>query len=257
MCETTSGAEVANGPDRVALITGGARGIGAATVRAFARKGVRICFTYLRDHDAAAALAAEVSNLTRVTAIRADATNEPDVICAFEAAESLGRVDAVVNNVGATWKVAGLVSWTADDIRRVLDVNLYSALLTSRVALERWHDDPAGRSIINVSSAAATTGAPYEYVPYAAAKAGVEALTIGLAKEVASVGIRVNAVAPGTTDTQIHANAGDPGRAARVAAIVPMGRIASAEEIADTIAWLASSEASYVSGAVLRVTGGA
>ncbi len=257
MSETLRGGAPPDSVHLAALVTGGSRGIGAATVRVLARAGLRTCFTYLRNHDAAAALVAEVSNLTSVTAVRADATKEDDAVCAFEVAETLGRVAVLVNNVGATWKVAGLVSWTADDIRRVLDVNLYSALIMSRVALERWHDDPAGRSIINVSSAAAKTGAPAEYVPYAAAKAGIDALTTGLAKEVARFGIRVNAVAPGTTDTEIHAAAGDPGRGARVAATVPMGRIASAEEVADTIVWLASSQASYVRGAVVRVTGGA
>jgi NAD(P)-dependent dehydrogenase (short-subunit alcohol dehydrogenase family) len=241
----------------VALITGGGRGIGAATVRAFAQEGMRTCFTYLHDDDAATALAEDVSEQTTAVAVKADATNEYDVARAFDVAESLGRVSVVVNNVGATQKVAGLVEWTAIDIRGVLDVNLYSAILMSRLAIARWQEDPAGRSIINVSSAAATTGAPGEYIPYAAAKAGIDALTIGLAKEVASRGIRVNAVAPGTTDTDIHAAAGDPGRTVRVAKNLAIGRVAAVDEIAKVITWLASTEASYVSGAVLRVTGGA
>jgi NAD(P)-dependent dehydrogenase (short-subunit alcohol dehydrogenase family) len=238
---------------RVALVTGGARGIGEATVRGLARAGWRVCFTYLQDENAASAL---VSGLRGVTAVRSDATRPADVESAFDNAESLGRVALLVNNVGATFKVASLSSWTPDDIRRVLDVNLYSTLLSCRVALDRWRDDAAGRAIVNVSSGAATSGAPGEYIPYAAAKAGVDALTIGLAKETASLGVRVNAVAPGTTDTQIHAAAGDPDRGARVAAMVPMGRIATPAEIADAIVWLSSDKASYVSGAVLRITGG-
>ncbi len=242
--------------DRVALVTGGGRGIGAATVRKFARAGIRTCFTFLNDHESAFALALERGNKAPITAIRADATVESDVLRAFEAAESLGRLEIVVHNVGATRKVAKLGDWTGSDIETVVTTNLYSAILGCRTAVARWESDPHGRSIVNVSSGASRTGAPGEYVPYAAAKAGVEALTVGLAKEVAHLGIRVNAVAPGTTDTMIHAAAGDPERGARVARTLPIGRIASADEVANTIVWLSSGDASYVSGAVLRVTGG-
>ena len=240
----------------VALVSGGGRGIGAAVVRALAESGFRVCFTYERDHESAEHLVATMSQVTSIVAVRADAAREEDVVRSFEAAEELGDLRVVVNNAGATLKVASLVGWTSTELRRALEVNLYSALLGTRTALQRWSADPQGRCIVNVSSAAALTGAPHEYVAYAAAKAGVEALTVGAAKEVAALGIRVNAVAPGTTETGIHAAAGDPGRVDRVAASLPGGRVARPEEVAAAVLWLVSSEASYVSGAVLRVTGG-
>lgn len=242
--------------DDVALVTGGSRGIGAATVRVLLARGMRVCFTYRQDKDAAVALLAACRSGT-CTAVQADATDETSTERAFDAAESLGRVTLLVNNVGTTRRVAPLGSWLAAEIRDVLDTNLYAPLLASGIAVRRWDEDSAGRSIVNVSSAAATSGAPREYVAYAAAKAGVDALTVGLAKELAPRGIRVNAVAPGTTDTGIHASAGDPGRGARVGATAPMGRIAQPREVADAIAWLSSDDASYVSGAILRVTGAA
>ncbi len=138
----------------------------------------------------------------------------------------------------------------------MVEVNLLAPLLISQMAVRRWTQDPAGRAIVNVSSVAATTGAPAEYIPYASAKAGLEALTVGLAKEVAPLGIRVNAVAPGTTATGIHAAAGDPDRPQRVASRVPMGRVAEPYEVADVVSWLLSDKASYVTGAVVRVAGG-
>ena len=234
--EGTSAAPSSDVP-AVALVTGGSRGIGAATVRTLVARGMRVCFTYRRDEDAATALLAHVSASRTCVAIRADAIDEESTERAFRAAESLGRVTLLVNNVGMTRRVAPLGSWQAAEIRDVLDVNLYAPLLASGIAARRWTHDPGGRSIVNVSSAAASSGAPREYVAYAAAKAGVDALTVGLAKELASVGIRVNAVAPGTTDTGIHAAAGDPSRGTRVAATVPMNRIAHPQEVAEAIAW--------------------
>jgi len=218
---------------------------------------MRVCFTYRRDVDAAAALLAGLRDPGSCVAVRADATDEDSTERAFEAAEALGRVEVLVNNAGATRRVAPLARWEPVELREVVELNLGAPLQTCRIAARRWADDPSGRSIVNVSSSAATSGAPHEYVAYAAAKAGVEAMTVGLAKELAPHGIRVNAVAPGTTDTGIHAAAGDSHRGERVAGTVPMGRIAGPAEVAQAIAWLSSDAASYVSGAVLRVTGAA
>lgn len=241
----------------VALVTGGSRGIGAATVRALARAGMGVCLTYRQDRESADRLCDELADVAPCVAVRVDITDGRSTEQAFDVAETLGRVALLVNSAGVTHRIGRLETWTPADLATVLDVNLLGSLLACRAAVQRWSNDPAGRCIVNVSSAAATTGAPREYVAYAAAKAGVDALTVGLAKEVAHLGIRVNAVAPGTTDTGIHAAAGDPGRAARVASVVPMGRVATPDEVASAITWLASGSASYVSGAVLRVTGAA
>jgi len=177
---------------------------------------------------------------------------------AFEVAASLGRVDAVVNNAGTTGPISDFAHTTTEDIRRVLDVNLLGPLLVNRLAVNRWIATETGpdRSIVNISSVAASLGAPGEYVPYAAAKAGVETMTIGLAKELGPAGIRVNAVSPGTTLTGIHALAGEPDRPARVAAGIPLGRPARPAEISAAVRWLLSREASYVTGAVVKATGG-
>lgn len=243
--------------DRVALITGGTRGIGAATASILAGRGYRVCLTYLADRDSASRLVARLQADTEAVAVQADAAREDDAVRSFEVAESLGRVEVLVNNAGQTWRIGPLRTWSGSDLARVVDGNLMSSLVMCRVAAERWSGDGRDRCIVNVSSAAAVTGAPGEYVAYAAAKAGVDVLTVGLARELAAEGIRVNGVSPGTTDTEIHAAAGDPGRGQRVAASVPFKRIAEPSEVAHAIAWLASSEASYVSGEVLKVTGAA
>lgn len=245
---------------RVALVTGGSRGIGAQIVSELAKTGTRVCFTYL--HDAASALAVVQRTVHAgvphgaVLAVQADATDERAMDEVFEAAESLGRLSVLVNNAGFTGRLSTFADGNSDQARRVVDVNLIAPIIGCRMAVRRWVGDGSGRCIVNITSAAATLGAPGEYIPYAAAKAGTEALTVGLAKELGPEGIRVNAVSPGTTLTDIHAAAGDPGRAARVASRIPMGRPAEPLEIAKAAVWLASSDASYVSGAVLRVAGG-
>lgn len=244
----------------MAIVTGGSRGIGAQIVHELVQDGTRVCFTYRSDDTAARAVVRRTVDAGipqgDVLAVRADVTDEAAMGMVFATAETLGRVEVLVNNAGSTGRIATFAEGDNDEARRVIDVNLMAPILACRLAARRWGDDGCGRCIVNISSAAATLGAPGEYIPYAAAKAGVETLTIGLAKELAPTGVRVNAVSPGTTNTEIHAAAGEPGRASRVAPRIPFGRAGEPLEVAKAAVWLASSEASYVSGAVLRVTGG-
>lgn len=243
--------------DDVLIVTGGGRGIGAAIARAAARKGYKLCLTYASRAAEADALAEELEAGGAEALIVQGWVEDPDFAAkAFDAAASLGPVTALVNNAGATGQIGLLADTPGDAMAQVLGVNLLGPMLLSREAVRRWRESGVKGSIVNISSIAATLGAPGEYVPYAAAKAGVEALTIGLAKEVAAAGIRVNAVAPGTVKTEIHAAAGEPDRPARVAARIPMGRAGEPEEIAAAVLFLLSDEASYITGAVLPVTGG-
>ncbi|HYH34202.1 MAG TPA: SDR family oxidoreductase [Nocardioides sp.] len=252
----TASQEPVGGRD-VALVTGGSRGIGAAIVRQCLREGLAVCFTWARDERSARELVEELGPYAdRLVAVHADVTDVTATRAAFDAAESLGRLTGLVNNAGTTGPIGRFADIVDEDVRRVVDVNLVAPVLLCREAVRRWSADPAGRAIVNVSSVAATLGAPHEYVPYAAAKAGVETLTVGLAKELAPLGIRVNAVAPGTTDTGIHAAAGEPGRAARVAPSIPMTRVGRPAEVAEAVTWLLSERSSYVTGAVVRVAGG-
>ncbi|MDF3299618.1 SDR family NAD(P)-dependent oxidoreductase [Streptomyces tropicalis] len=241
----------------VTVVTGGSRGIGAAVCRRLAADGHDVVVGYLRDAGAAEAVADEVLGAgARSLALRADTSVEEDVDRLFALAEErLGPVTGLVNNAGVTGPLGRLADTATADLRQVLDVNLLGTLLCSRRAAQLMAPRGSG-VIVNVSSAAATLGSPGEYVHYAAAKAGVDALTLGLARELGPDGIRVNAVAPGVIDTEIHAAAGDPERAARAAAAIPLRRPGRAEEIAAAVAWLMSPDASYAAGAVLRVSGG-
>jgi NAD(P)-dependent dehydrogenase (short-subunit alcohol dehydrogenase family) len=245
---------------RAVVVTGAGRGIGAATARRLARAGHAVAVNYREDAEAAAAVVREIeAGGGRAVAIRADTAAEEDVRRLFEEAEgALGPLHALVNNAGVTGRLGRFVELDAAMLRRVVDVNLIGCMLCAQEALRRFAQSPGmpGRSIVNVSSVAAATGSPGEYVHYAATKAAVETLTLGLAREVAEQGIRVNAVAPGTVRTGIHAAAGDPDRPARVAQRVPMRRVGEPEEVAEAILWLLSDAASYTTGAVLRVTGG-
>ncbi|TWP49605.1 SDR family oxidoreductase [Lentzea tibetensis] len=227
------------------VITGASRGIGAATARRLVRDGHRVVIGYHRDEAAARALHEELG----VPFVQVDTRSESDVERLFDTA---GEVTGVVNNAGITSPMGPLAEISPDDIRRVIDVNVVGALLVARHAARVM----TSGSIVNVSSGAATTGSPNEYVHYAASKAAVDTLTIGLAKELAPRGIRVNCVAPGLTRTDIHIASGMPDRADRAASRVPMGRAGEPEEIAAAIAWLLSPDASYTTGAILRVGGG-
>lgn len=244
----------------VTIITGGTRGIGAATAIRLAEAGHDLTLAYRQDGTAAEQTAARAHAAgARCVLAKVDVTDERDVERLFAiAVDQLGRVTGLVNNAGATVHIGDLADTPVRLIRRVIDVNLVGVILCARQAstIMSVRRGGYGGAIVNVSSAAATLGSAHEYVHYAAAKAAVEALTVGLAKELASEQIRVNAVAPGTIRTSIHAAAGDPGRADRVARNIPLGRAGEPEEVAPAIAWLLGPEAAYVTGAVLRVAGG-
>jgi NAD(P)-dependent dehydrogenase (short-subunit alcohol dehydrogenase family) len=243
----------------VTIVTGGSRGIGAATVMALAHAGHDVAFSYRSDAEAAERVRARASsNGTRCLFVQTDVTSDRDVERMFSEAARLGPVTGLVNNAGLTAHIGDLADTPVQVIREVIDVNLVGTVLCARQAarvMSIRRGGPGG-AIVNVSSAAATLGSAHEYVHYAAAKAGVDALTIGLAKELASDGIRVNAVAPGVVNTEIHAAAGAPDRAERVVSRIPAGRLAEPDEIAPAIVWLLGSEAGYATGAVVRVAGG-
>jgi len=242
------------------VITGGSRGIGAATAIRLARAGHHLAVAYRDDGAAAERLAAAVTaEGVRCVTVRTDVAHEEDVDQLFTiATQRLGTVTGLVNNAGLTAHIGDLIDTPVDVIRRVIEVNLVGVVLCARRAAQLMSIRRAGGggAIVNVSSAAATLGSAHEYVHYAAAKAAVDAFTVGLAKELAGDEIRVNAVAPGIVRTRIHADAGDPGRADRLASRIPVGRAGDPDEIAAAIAWLLSPEASYVTGAVLRAGGG-
>jgi NAD(P)-dependent dehydrogenase (short-subunit alcohol dehydrogenase family) len=238
----------------VTVVTGGTRGIGAATAVRLASDGHDLVLCYAQDSAAAEATAALVRDVgVSCRVVRADVSDPDQVDALFDAAAGEGQVTGVVNNAGATLHLGDLAETPVDVIRRVVEVNLTGAILVARRAVR---DMAAGSAIVNVSSGAATLGAPHEYVHYAAAKAGVDALTVGLAQEVAPRGIRVNGVAPGIVRTDIHAAAGDPDRIERVASTVPLGRVGEPAEVAEAIAWLLGDSCPYATGATLRVAGG-
>ncbi|TXS61097.1 glucose 1-dehydrogenase [Streptomyces sp. me109] len=240
----------------VTVVTGGSRGIGAAICARLAADGHDVVVGYVRDGTAAesTATAVRAAGSCCVT-VRVDTSDADDVERLFDTAERLGPVGGLVNNAGVTGPLGRLADSDPADLRRVVDVNLLGTLLCSRRAARSMASRGSG-VIVNVSSAAATLGSPGEFVHYAATKAAVDALTLGLAKELGPDGIRVNAVAPGMIDTEMHAAMGDPGRAERSAASIPLRRVGRAEEVAAAVAWLMSPDASYATGAVLRVSGG-
>ena len=246
-------------PRRLTLITGGTRGIGAATALRLAAAGHDLVLGYAYDEDSANACRRAVEDTgARCLVVRSDVSNEQGVEVLFTGARSFGRLTGVVNNAGATSHVGTLAETPPDVIRRAVDLNLLGALLVARAAVRALSTsyDGDGGVLVNVSSGAATLGSPGEYVQYAAAKAGVDAMTVGLAQEVADGGVRVVGVAPGMVNTRIHEDAGDRDRLTRLAPRIPLGRAGEPEEIANAIAWLLSDEASYVTGTTIRVAGG-
>lgn len=240
---------------KVVIVTGGSRGIGAATAKLLGAKGYAVCVNYLANR----ALADDVADCIiraggRAFACQADVSSEADVISLFDAAEErFGEVTHLVNNAGILFTQSKLVDIDLERFNQVLNSNVVSCFLCSREAARRF---PAGSAIVNVSSLASQTGSPFEYVDYAASKGAMDTLTKGLSREVAGSGIRVNAVRPGFIYTDMHADGGEPGRVDRLAPQIPMQRGGSAEEVANTIAWLLSDEASYVTGSFIDVAGG-
>ena len=245
---------------KVVLITGASRGIGRATARLAGARGWTVGINYLHNEPAADETAAEVGRAGgRARVLQGDVANEADVIAMFDALESAyGRIDALVNNAGIVAPALPVADMSAERMKRVFDVNVYGAFLCAREAARRMSKDRGGDGgvIVNVSSAAARLGSPNEYVDYASSKGAIDTMTIGLAKELGPQGVRVNAVRPGLIDTEIHASGGRPERAALLGAQTPLGRPGAAEEVAEAIVWLLSDAASYVSGALIDVSGG-
>ena len=246
--------------DRVAVITGASRGIGAATAILASRRGYAVCVNYLKNEAAAnEVVGAIVGGGGRAIAVGADVSREGDVVRLFETVDwELGTVTALVNNAGILEKQMRVDDMDAERIRRVFDTNVVGAFLCAREAVRRMSTNRGGKggAIVNVSSGAARWGSPDEYVDYASSKGAVDTMTIGLAKEVAGEGIRVNAVRPGLVITDIHAAGGEPGRVERLKSSVPLGRGGQPGEVAAAILWLLSDEASFTTGAIVDVSGG-
>lgn len=242
----------------VVLITGASRGIGAATATLAARDGFDVAIGYVKNEAAAQQVAEAVRRRgRRACIVQGDVANLGDINRLFnQTEEQLGPITALVNNSGITGPIGPFSRSTPDIVEQVFHVNVFGTIECCRTALERFRHNGTPGVIINVSSVAARTGSPREYVHYAASKAAVEAFTVGLAREIAHEGIRVCAVAPGSTLTDIHATAGEPERPTRVAPAIPMGRLAQPEEIAETIVWLMSPAASYLTGTVVNCAGG-
>jgi NAD(P)-dependent dehydrogenase (short-subunit alcohol dehydrogenase family) len=242
------------------LVTGGSRGIGAACALLAAGQGYRVCINYRADAAAAAEVvrAIEAAGGTAF-ALQADVADEAEVMRMFEEIDArCGRLDALINNAGILARQMRVEQMDAARINRILATNVTGSFVCAREAVLRMstRHGGTGGAIVNISSRAAVLGSAGEYVDYAASKAALDALTIGLSKEVAAEGIRVNGVRPGLIDTTMHASGGEPGRVERLKASVPMGRGGQAEEVARAALWLLSDEASYTTGSFIDVSGG-
>ena len=246
--------------DRVAIITGGSRGIGRATAIAAAKRGFQIVVGYASNHVAASEVVSTIERSNgKAVAVKCDVADENEILGLFEAGDKLGTLGALVNNGGIVGKSGVRVDeMGAERIQRVMAINVTGAILCAREAVRRMSTKHGGKGgvIVNLSSAAAKLGGANTYVDYAASKGAINSFTIGLAQEVAGEGIRVAAIRPGLIDTEIHASGGDPDRAHRLSHLVPMKRVGSAEEVANAIVWLMSDDASYVTSAILDVSGG-
>jgi NAD(P)-dependent dehydrogenase (short-subunit alcohol dehydrogenase family) len=244
----------------VLVVTGGARGIGAATAKLAAERGYAVCVNYRQGRDAAEQVVRDIVNQGgRAVAMQADISSETAVVELFRRVDTeLGRVSALVNNAAIIERQMRLEEMDAARIGRIFAVNVTGAMLCAREAVRRMstRHGGSGGAIVNVSSGASKSGSPEEYVDYASSKGAIDTFTIGLAREVAQEGIRVNAVRPGFIYTEMHASGGEPGRVDRVKHLVPMQRGGQPEEIAKAILWLLSDEASYATGSILDVAGG-
>jgi NAD(P)-dependent dehydrogenase (short-subunit alcohol dehydrogenase family) len=242
------------------LVTGGSRGIGAATATLAAERGWDVAVNYARDASAAEAVAAAVRNAgRRALTVQADVGDEAQVLAMFERVDrELPPLGALVNNAGIVDVATRVDALTVSRLVRMFNINVVGSIVCAREAVRRLssrHGGPGG-SIVNLSSVAARLGAPGQYVDYAASKGAIDAFTVGLARELATEGVRVYAVRPGVIDTEIHSAGGEPDRAQRLAPIIPMQRPGTAWEIATAIVWLMSPEASYTTGTIIDVTGG-
>jgi NAD(P)-dependent dehydrogenase (short-subunit alcohol dehydrogenase family) len=246
--------------DKVIIVTGGSRGIGAATALLAAQRGYAVCVNYVSNREAAESVAGQIrADGGRAITVAGDVSKEEDVLRLFTTTDQeLGRVTALVNNAGILEHQSRLDAMSAERITRVLVANVTGSLLCAREAVKRMSTRHGGQggAIVNLSSMAAKLGGPGEYVDYAASKGAIDAFTIGLAKEVAAEGIRVNAVRPGLIYTDIHASGGEAGRVDRLKDAVPMKRGGTAEEVANAILWLLSEESSYATGTFIDVSGG-
>jgi len=245
---------------RVIVITGGGRGIGAATARLAAQQGYAVCINYLHNAAAADAVAAEIRDGGgQALTVAADVAQEEDVVRLFAAVDrAFGPLTALVNNAGILAQQMRVEQMDAARLNRIFAANVTGSFLCAREAIWRMSTRHGGRggAIVNLSSAASRLGSPGEYVDYAASKGAIDTFTIGLAKEVAVEGIRVNGVRPGVIDTEIHASGGEPGRLERVKGSIPMQRGGQASEVAQAVLWLLSDAASYTTGALIDVAGG-
>ena len=245
--------------DRVAIITGGSRGIGRATALAAAARGFRVCIGYASNQAAAREVVAGIESRNgKAIAVKCDVGRESDILALFAAADGLGTLGALINNAGIVGPTARVDEMSAERIGRMMAVNVTGSILCAREAVKRMSTRHGGKGgvIVNLSSVAARLGSPNTYVDYAASKGAIDSFTVGLGHEVAGEGIRVAAIRPGLIDTEIHASGGEPDRAHRLSQTVPMKRVGTADEIANAIVWLMSDEASYVTSAILDVSGG-
>ncbi len=245
--------------DSVCIVTGGSRGIGRATALAAAKRGYKVVVAYASNKAAADAVVKNIeSSNGKAIAVKCDVGSEADILALFKAADRFGPLAALVNNAGIVGATSRVDDMSAERIQRMMAVNVTGSILCAREAVKRMSTRHGGKGgvIVNLSSVAAKLGSPNTYVDYAASKGAIDSFTVGLGYEVANEGIRVAGIRPGLIDTDIHASGGEPDRAHRLSHMVPMKRVGTADEIANAIVWLMSDDASYITSAILDVSGG-